>query len=356
MIGIEFGNAWFLSSSLSKKKMRTIIVSLSLFAVVLTYIVLSPSYEPTKTTNQKTAAEEKAGNEGKTTSPRSAHRKAGEADWAAVHAIAEEYAPQLAELENQRDEFKDVLDQFSPDEFGYADIQGDEFEPLGIDPNLEWLDKKRAVLKGVCNSEKAIRDVEREQWSRMSEHLSSYELRQYRMEHSWRSRMIREKAAWMDPPLSEGEFLSLFANEEEDDNALDSLANGKFDGDRWEMDRAHGRGDRKFVAILRQNKPFEEKQAEIDNSTDPDLRFYMDEIRPIIHYSVAGLPTLSQKRKYLYFHGPNSEALVKAELEADRVEEMRANGQATLEEVNAARERAMEAMIGETEDEFVADE
>ncbi len=322
--------------------MRTIIVSLSLFAVVLAYIALSPSYDPTKTTSQKTAAEAKAGNEGKTTSPRSARQKASEADWAAVHAIAEEYAPQLAELESQRDEF----------------MASEHYRPgSGMrDPNHEWEVKKRATLKAVCNAEKAIRDMEREQWARMSEHLSSYELRQYRMEHSWRSRMIREKAAWMDPPLSEGEFLSLFANEEEDDNALDSLANGKFDGDWWEMHSAHGRGERKFVAILKENKPFEEKRAEIDNSTDPDLRFYMDEIRPIIHYSVAGLPTLSQKRKYLYFHGPNSEALVKAELEADRVEEMRANGQATLEEVNAARLRIVEAMIGETEDEFVADE
>ena len=68
--------------------MRTIIVSFSLFAVVLVYIVLSPNDKPTTTTNQKTAAEEKAGNEGKTTSPRFARQKAGEADWAAVHAIA----------------------------------------------------------------------------------------------------------------------------------------------------------------------------------------------------------------------------------------------------------------------------
>ncbi len=323
--------------------MRAIIVSLSLFAVVLVYIVLSPNYEPTKTTSQETVGEgKKAGNGGTSTSPRSVHRKADEADWAAVHAIAKEYAPQLAELESQRDEF----------------MASEHYRPgSGMrDPNHEWEVKKRATLKAVCNTEKAIRDMEREQWSRMSEHLSPYELREYRMEHSWRSRMIREKAAWMDPPLSEGEFLSLFANEEHDDNALDSLANGKFDGDRWEMDRAHGRGDRKFVAILRQNKPFKEKQAEIDNSTDPELRFYMDEIRPIIHYSVAGMPTLSQERRYLYDFGPNSEALVKAQMESDRVEEMRANGQATLEEVNAVRERTMEAMIGETEDEFVADE
>lgn len=40
-------------------KMRTIIVSLSLFAVVLVYIVLSPSYEPTKTTSQETVEEGK---------------------------------------------------------------------------------------------------------------------------------------------------------------------------------------------------------------------------------------------------------------------------------------------------------
>ena len=325
--------------------MRMIIVSMiGLLAVVLAYNAFRPNYESTKTTSQETAAEGKkaGGNVGKTTSSRSVHRKTSEADWAAVHTIAQEYAPQLDELERQWNEFK-ASEHYRP---------GSGMR----DPNHEWEVKKRATLKAVCNTEKAIRDVEREQWARMSEHLSPYELRQYRMEHSWRSRMIREKAAWMDPPLSEGEFLSLFANEEEDDNALDSLANGKFDGDRWEMDRAHGRGDSKFVAILRQNKLFEEKRAEIDNSTDPDLRFYMDEIRPIIQYSVAGMPTLSQERKYLYFHGPNSEALVEAEMELDRVEEMRANGQATLEEVNAARERTMEAMIGETEDEFVADE
>ena len=324
--------------------MRTIIVSLSLFAVVLAYIVLNPSDKPTKTTSQEKAAEgKKDGNGGTSSSPRSAHQKASEADWAAVHAIAEEYVPQLAELERQWDELK-ASEYYRPK------------SGLHRDPNHELEVKRRAAIGAVHNAEKAIRDVEREQWTRMSEHLSPYELREYRMEHSWRSRMIREKAAWMDPPLSEGEFLSLFANEEEDDNALDSLANGKFDGDWWEMHSAHGRGERKFVAILRENKPFKEKQAEIDNSTDPDLRFYMDEIRPIIHYSVAGLPTLSQKRKYLYFHGPNSEALVKAQMESDRVREMRANGQATLEELNAARERTMEAMIGETEDEFVADD
>ncbi len=332
--------------------MRTIIVSLSLFAVVLAYIVLSPSYEPTKTTSQKTAAEAKAGNEGKTTSPRSARQKVSEADWAAVHAIAAEYAPQLAELERQRNEFKDVLDQFLPDEFGYADIQGDEFEPLGIDPNLEWLDKEEAVSKGVYNTEKAIRDMEREQWARMSEHLSPYELRKYRMEHSWRGRMIQEKAAWMDPPLNEGELLSIFVGEEAKDNLLDR----EFDGNRGEMMAMARRGMEKFTAFsMRRDKPFEEIRAEIDNSTDPDLRFYLDKFKAINKES-AKVPPMSLSRQALYFHGPNSEALVEAEMELDRVRKMRANGQATEEEVNAAKLRTIEAIIGETEDEFAADE
>lgn len=80
---------------------------IGLLAVVLAYNAFRPSYEPTKTTSQETVGEGKkaGGNAGKTTSPRSARQKASEADWAAVHTIAEEYAPQLAELENQRDEF-----------------------------------------------------------------------------------------------------------------------------------------------------------------------------------------------------------------------------------------------------------
>ena len=148
--------------------MRTIIVSLSLLAVVLAYIVLSPSYEPTKTTSQETVGEGKkaGGNAGKTTSPRSARQKASEADWAAVHAIAAEYAPQLAELEHQRSEFK---------------ARADQYRGSSLDPNSEWSIKKREACDGVYNTEKAIRDVEREQWARMSEHLSPYELRKYRI-------------------------------------------------------------------------------------------------------------------------------------------------------------------------------
>ena len=329
--------------------MRTIIVSLSLFAVILVYIALSPSYEPTTTTSQETVREGKkaGGNAGKITSPRSARQKASEEDWAAVHAIAEEYAPQLAELENQRDEFKDVLDQFSPDEFGYADIQGDEFEPLGIDPNLEWLDKKRAVLKGVCNSEKAIRDMEREQWARMSEHLSPYELRKYRMEYSWRGRMIQEKAAWMDPPLNEGELLALFVREDGIDDFLDR----EFEGNRSEMIATLRTAHEKRIAILDQHhgkKTPAEVIAMVDALSDPEVLLYNEhqEIR-------RNAPPMSRERDIQYFFGPQRKAVAEAELELERVMEMKANGQATTEEVNAARLRVVEI---ETEDEFVADE
>ena len=66
MIGIEFRDAWFLSSSLSKKKMRRIIISMiGLLAVVLAYNAFRPNDKPTTMTSQETMAEEKAGNKGK---------------------------------------------------------------------------------------------------------------------------------------------------------------------------------------------------------------------------------------------------------------------------------------------------
>ena len=322
---------------------------IGLLAVVLAYNAFRPNYESTKTTSQETVGEGKkaAGNAGKTTSPRSARQKASEADWAAVHAIAAEYAPQLAELERRRNEFKDVLDQFSPDELGYADIQGDEFEPLGIDPNLGWLDKEEAVSKGVYNAEKAIRDMEREQWARMSEHLSPYELRKYRMEHSWRGRMIQEKAAWMDPPLNEGELLALFVREDGIDDFLDR----EFDGNRREMNSTLLKAHEKRIAILDQHhgkKTPAEVIAMVDALSDPEVLLYNEhqEIR-------RNAPPISRKRDIQYFFGPQRKAVAEAELELERVMEMKANGQATTEEVNAAQLRSVEI---ETEDEFVADE
>ena len=89
----------------------------------------------------------------------------------------------------------------------------------------------------------------------------------------------------------------------------------------------------------------------VDALSDPEVLLYNEhqEIR-------RNAPPISRKRDIQYFFGTQRKAVAEAEMELDRVEEMRANGQATLEEVNAAKERTIEAMIGETEDEFVADE
>ena len=186
--------------------MRTIIVSLSLFAVVLVYIVLSPSDKPTKITSQETAAEEKIVNGEKTMSPPSVHQKAGEADWAAVHAIAAEYAPQLKELERKRDHIK----------------------TKGITPgswdNPKVRDEYSAKRLAYDMADKAIRDLEREMWARMSEYLSPYELREYKLEHSQLARDLRPELEWFQP--SKGEFVALYTYRGKRANLLDELFGG----------------------------------------------------------------------------------------------------------------------------------
>ena len=191
--------------------MRTIIVSLSLFAVVLAYIVLSPSDKPTTTTSQKTMAEEKAGNEGKTTSARSVLQKASEADWAAVHAIAAEYAPQLKEMERKRNKEEDsFIGSYEPKLAEY--VTKDEYKA------------KHIISLAHDMANKAIRDLEREQWARMSEYLSPYELREYKLEHSQLARDMRPELEWFQP--SKGEFVALYTYREKRADFLDEMFGG----------------------------------------------------------------------------------------------------------------------------------
>ncbi len=185
-----------------------------MFAVVLAYIVLSPNDEPTTTTSQETAAEEKAGgNAGKTTSPR-VRRKAGEADWAAVHAIAAEYAPQLKELKRKRNRFK----------------QGKKL-PLDLDEDM---------------ANKAIRDLEREQWARMSEYLSPYELREYKLDHTQLARDLRQESEWFQP--SKGEFVALYTYREKQADMVDEL----FGGDRALFSEAYQSAIERRMAIQKE--------------------------------------------------------------------------------------------------------
>ncbi|MCS1411276.1 MAG: hypothetical protein M2R45_04474 [Verrucomicrobia subdivision 3 bacterium] len=80
--------------------------------------------------------------------------------------------------------------------------------------------------------------MELEQWARMSEYLSPYELRKYRMEHSLRGRTIKAESAWMQPPLDQSDFLALFVRAEANDDFLDR----EFNGDLWKINGTMIRG------------------------------------------------------------------------------------------------------------------
>ena len=283
--------------------MRTIIVSLSLFAVVLVYIVLSPNDKPTTTTSQKTMAEEKAGNKGKTTSPRSARQKASEADWAAVHAIAAEYAPQLKELERERNRFK----------------QGKKL-PLDIDEDM---------------ADKAIRDLEREQWARMSEYLSPYELREYKLEHSQLARDLRQESGWFQP--NKGEFVAIYTYHEKKADLVDEM----FGGDRVLFSEAHQSAVDRRMAI--------QKEVMAGGST-PELleegRQRMDALegKDIDCWRVRReLQSMARKvmgdRWDSFMFGPNGQEEKVYLDKMMRMERLYSNGQITEVELELARER-----------------
>lgn len=164
------------------------------------------------TKGQEVAAksEEIAQESAKETKPRK-RVWASEADWAAVNVIAAEYKPQLAELERQWIELK----------------TNKYYKPNSGSRNPEIQKKYSAASQAVWNAEKAIRALEREQWAQMEAYLSPYELRKYRMEHSLCGRLLRQETNLMEPPLSEGEFLSLFIRREGELDFLDK----HFDGD-----------------------------------------------------------------------------------------------------------------------------
>ena len=299
--------------------MRTIIVSLSLFAVVLAYIVLSPSYEPTTTTSQETVGEGKkaGGNAGKTTSPR-ARQKASEADWTAVRAIAAEYAPQLKELERKR-----------------AHIKTKGITPGSWD-NPKVRDEYRAKRLAEDMANKAIRDLEREQWARMSEYLSPYELREYKLEHSQLARDLRPELEWFQP--GKGEFVALFTYHEKKADLLDEL----FGGDRQLLWDAHQSAIDQRMAIqeevtktARTRKDLEEGRRRMDALEGEDIDSWraetelQDEVRE----------TLGHDRWSSIIHGPYGQKTKAAEDKLQRMRRLYSNGQITRAELELARER-----------------
>ena len=303
--------------------MRTIIVSLSLFAVVLAYIVLSPNDEPTTTTSQKPMAEEKAGNKGKTTSPRSVHRKASEADWAAVHAIAAEYAPQLKELERKRNRFK----------------QGKKL-PLDLDEDM---------------ADKAIRDLEREQWARMSEYLSPYELREYKLDHTQLARDLRQESEWFQP--SKGEFVALYTYREKQADMVDEL----FGGDRALFSEAHQSAIERRMAIQKEvmaggSTPelLEEGRRRMDALEGKDMDYW----RASFELQAEVRETLGDDRWRSIQLGPtvHGRRAKAAEDKLRRMQRLYSNGQITRAELELAMERFSLEANGDMSEEEIAEE
>ena len=290
--------------------MRTIIVSMiGLLAVVLAYNAFRPNYESTKTISQETVGEGKkaGGNAGKTTSPRSARQKASEADWAAVHAITAEYAPQLKELERERNRFK----------------QGKKL-PLDLDEDM---------------ANKAIRDLEREQWVRMSEYLSPYELREYKLEHSQLARDMRSELEWFQP--SKGEFVALYTYREKQANLLDEL----FGGDRSLRSKACLSANERRMAIQKEvmaggSTPelLEEGRQRMDALEGKDLDFW----RASFELQAEVREALGDDRWRSIQLGPTAYGR-KAKAAYDKLQRMKrlySNGQITRAELELARHRS----------------
>ena len=322
--------------------MRSIIVSLSLFAVVLIYIVLSPNYEPTKTTSQKTAAEEKAGNKGKTTSPRSARQKANEADWAAVHAIAAEYAPQLKELERKRNKEEDsVIGSYEPK----------------LAEHLTKDEYKRSFLSLAHDmANKAIRDLEREQWARMSEYLSPYELREYKLEHSQLARDMRPELEWFQP--SKGEFVALYTYREKQADLLDEM----FGGDKRLQSKAGRSASDRRMAIQKEvmaggSTPelLKEGRQRMDALEGEDMDFW----RARFEIQAEVRETLGDDRWRSIQHGPTlyGRRAKAAEDKLRRMQRLYSNGQITRAELELARHRSrLESSLRDMSEEEIEEE
>ena len=321
--------------------MRTIIVSLSLFAVVLVYIVLNPNDKPTTTTSQKTTAEEKAGNEGKTTSARSVLQKAGEADWAAVHAIAAEYAPQLKELERKRNKEEDsVIGSYDPKLAEH--LTKDEY-------------KRRFLSSAHDMANKAIRDLEREQWARMSEYLSPYELREYKLEHSQLARDMRPELEWFQP--SKGEFVALYTYREKQADLLDEL----FGGDKRLQSKAGRSAIDRRMAIQKEvmaggSTPelLEEGRQRMDALEGKDVDF----LRAETEIQAEVRETLGDDRWRSIQHGPTvyGRKAKAAEDKLRRMQRLYSNGQITGAELGLAEFRSTLESDGDMSEEEIAKE
>ena len=301
---------------------KTIITSMTLFAVVLAYIALrSPAEkkEPAKPAVAKTESEKSQTAKPKKSAAASFRQSlsASAEDWAKVNAIAAQYAPELKALEADRNR---ILE-----------------DPNATKSSIS--SEARAARFKLDMANKAIRDKERELWTELSPHLSPYELREYKLKHSQTARDLREESAWFES--SKADFLALYTYREKLYDLLDS----KHGGDTWrEGEAIRSATDRRIeeqMAVFRSDKSDEEilqASSAVFEMEGED----MDYLRAFSLAQQSLREIMGSDRVDKFFAGPNA-AIEKAYSDGlDQSYELFSRGQITYDEMEERQIRLEE--------------
>ena len=307
---------------------KTIITSMTLFAVVLAYIALRSPVDTTETA--KPAVAKTKSEKSQTAKPKESaaaafrnSRYASAEDWAKVNAIAAQYAPELKALEAKRNR---ILEDPNATKSCYGSDGTPDLEAIA------------ARLKRDL-AEKAIRDKERELWEELSLHLSPYELREYKMKHSQTARELREGSAWFEP--SKADFLALYTYREKRNDVLDS----QFGGDilrqqEWleSVDKKWREMQEKLIASGKNWK----QRLPVEN------KFWRREVKYVDYTTDIGRnqqtlrEMMGSDRVDKYFAGPNA-AIEKPYFEGmKQADELFARGEITGDEWDARHQKLEE--------------
>lgn len=323
-----------------------------MFAMIVVFVMIRKPIESSKlnkqTSNRSSSEFQKVQTESQSANA-NGNRRASESDWEKVREIAKEFSPKLADLEKARADIIATGAQLPPSvrtASSGPDETPMEWRKRWKAENQPYMEAWESYHRKLGLTEKAIRDLEREQWAEMSQHLSAFELRKYRMENSFAGRNLREESAWFEP--SEGEFLWIFLRKEH----FNDFADQHFEGSKGEMNQMVIDGGDRIQAILSaiNDKTPDERMAEIE--ANPELQLF-NEYLAINKKVSKSVPQMSVARRTLWQNGENaSDESVKAEIELVQVQEMKQRGQATIADVNAAKERTIAIDEAEMESEF----
>ncbi len=320
--------------------MKTFIVSMSLFAVVAAYVAMRSPVNKAGSTDSSIVHKGKTENVKQSTDV--AYRKAKKAsaeDWAAVHAIAQEYALEIVNTVALRENLK-------TSEY-YGRYGGNNCSP-------ELIAKCNEVNLAFSQAARKVRDLEREQWARMSEYLSPYELRKYKLDHSQFAHDLRRETEWFQP--NEGEFLALFTFKERERNFRDKMIDsGKntrelFLSARKKIDAVH---EEMWHSVPKMFRNAEKVSRAIDVLEGEDMDYWRE-----FCSLKNGIDSMSQERWEEYTDGksfsPTERSLNK---ELKSVQELVQNGQATQWDLAEARIRYHAAWFPESfREKFVKEE